>query len=405
MPYSPYTMSLTSVNRRKPASIKLMRIVFCSESYPPVISGVAVFVARSAVELIKRGHQVIVICPSTTGLSSVEEENGLTVHRLLSVPNIYRKKPRLVFGQQLTINKILREFKPDIVHIQDIGGCSSAGLRWARRHRVPVIGTRHFATSLFAAYVPLGKAIPKEALHSLIDAYSAEFFRRCTLITVPTETVRQELLQQKLKVPIEVVTNGVDIPEEFERQVDPDAIPIVLTVSRIDEDKNIPLILRAAPLVAAIRQVRFVIVGDGARLAQYREYIAEHKLKSIIEFTGSFPSGSRELLHWYETATLLAMPSLVETQSLVTLEAMARELPVVAVPVGALPELVHHNQTGYLLTKPTADEMAEMIIYALDHPKETAACGKRARAFVLEHHARDKATDRLIEVYQKILNR
>ncbi|HSI20379.1 MAG TPA: glycosyltransferase [Verrucomicrobiae bacterium] len=377
-----------------------MRIVLCTESYPPAISGVSVFTSKAAMELQARGHDVIVIAPSQNGSPKRENKDGVPVYRLRSIPSPFRQKYRHVVGQQLAISRILKRFEPDIIHIQDPGGCSSAALRWGRRHDVPVVGTRHFATNLVAAYFPFAKMLPEEAVHGIIDMYSREFFKLCTVVTCPTDTVRQYMLGKGFEIPMVVISNGVDLPKLDEMPKPRKGIPTILTVSRIDEDKNIELLLKSAPLVKAKRDVEFVIVGGGNKLQQYRQYVKDQKLSSYVRFTGAVKADSPALTSWYTRSTLFAIPSLVETQSLVTLEAMSYALPVVAVRAGALPELIKPNQTGYLVPVPTPAHFSKSLLAALDYPDRTREFGVNGRRLVEREHARPHCIDQLVQLYE-----
>lgn len=381
-----------------------MRVAICTESYPPSISGVAVFASSLAVSLKKHGHEVIILAPSAKVKPSVDIVDGITVHRMRSIPSPFRRKIRYVIGQHLGVSTVLRAFKPDIIHIQDLGGSSAAGLYWGRRNKVPVVGTRHFVTSLVAAYFPFGKLFPEETLHYFIDLYVHDFFESCTVVTCPTETVREIMLETGFKGVVEVMSNGVEIPAlpdiSKRRKNYP---PIVLTVSRIDEDKNIQLVIKAAALVNAKRPVQFVIVGDGDSLQTCRRYVAKHNLGGFVRFTGALRHNSPSLRTWYERANVAALPSLIETQSITAMEAMAIAMPVVAPRAGALPELVHHKETGYLVPIPTPAHFAKQILEALDNPAEAEQLGLNGRSFVEQHHVREKCMLSFIHLYERVL--
>ena len=144
-----------------------MKIVIATAVYYPQINGVAVFSHNLATGLVQRGHEVMVICPSQSGRSFVEMQDGVMVHYLKSVDaKVYpdqihavpeKKKvfgvklPRLFYKHglkvsifpQLEVKKALEDFKPDVVHVQvsDPIGLSVVG--WARKHNVPVVTTEH----------------------------------------------------------------------------------------------------------------------------------------------------------------------------------------------------------------------------------------------------------------------
>jgi 1,2-diacylglycerol 3-alpha-glucosyltransferase len=381
-----------------------MRVAICTESYPPSISGVAIFASKVAVALKERGHEVIVLAPSLRGKPTREIIDGILVYRIRSIPSPFRRKLRFVTGQGRAVGAILKRFKPDIIHLQDLGGSSTTGQRWGKKHKVKVVGTRHFAANFAVSHVPLHKLFPEEAVLGWIDWYVHDFYEDCTVITTPTETVKRDILATGYKGPVEVVSNGVEIPPPPDLSLrDKNDPPIVLYVGRIDGDKNVTLLLKAAPLVHAKRPVQIVIVGDGECLREYRRYVHKHTMESYVRFTGALKPESAMLKKWYERANVMAMPSLIETQSITTMEAMAVALPVVAPRSGALPELITSGETGYLVPVPTPAHFAATICEALDNPTEAHKRGKAARAFVERHHKRSECIDHLISLYERTL--
>jgi glycosyltransferase involved in cell wall biosynthesis len=303
-------------------------------------------------------------------------------------------------GSQIRIGRFLKEFKPDLIHTQDVTGCSVAALKWGRRHRVPVVGTRHFTIGLAMAYISVPVLPVRDAVRTFLDTYIKDYYKLCTVITCPTETVRQSLRAEGVRRQIEVVSNGVDIPPLVTKKPTPNGRPLVLCVSRIDEDKNIPLLLKSAPLIQQESDAEIIIIGSGNRLKTYKQYAKRHGL-SNVRFLGSLPANSPALEEWYAKATVFVIPSLIETQSIVTLEAMAHALPVVAVRAGALPELVHHEKTGYLVPVAVPIHFAQGVLTLLKDPALAVRYGKAARVFVEQEHARARTFQDLMTVYNK----
>lgn len=354
---------------------------------------------------MKRGHQVEILTSSIEGPASKETVGGAVVHRIRSMPNPFRRSPRLVVAQPLKINKIFEKFQPDIIHIQDVGGCSAAGLRWGRENQVPVVGTRHFSTSLVASYVPLNEILPKEPLHRAIEALAQDAYVDCTVVTCPTQSLLEDLQARDFPTPLEVVTNGVDIPAlpDLKKRLAKKP-PIVLTVSRIDDDKNIKTLLEAAPLVQAKHPAQFVIIGSGDKLAGYQKYVEKRELGGYVHFTGALPNASTELKRWFAEAQVFALPSLVETQSIVTMEAMALGLPIVAIDACAIPELVKTGKTGHLVKRSDPQLFAAGILAMLDNPEAAQKLGQQGRKLVQKEHSRKHAVNQLLAVYQKALD-
>lgn len=78
----------------------------------------------------------------------------------------------------------------------------------------------------------------------------------------------------------------------------------------------------------------------------FRRQLEGHPLADRVRLTD--PQPPSKLLRWYDRSHVFVLPSAFESCSMVTMEAMARGLPVVAYAVGGIPELVRHGETGFL---------------------------------------------------------
>jgi glycosyltransferase involved in cell wall biosynthesis len=136
-------------------------------------------------------------------------------------------------------------------------------------------------------------------------------------------------------------------PPSLEDRVDL-AAPLVLTISRIAPQKNLPVLVQAASLLG--QACTWVVVGDGdpALLAQLKGQAST--LKAPVHFVGS----RTDVDQWLRAAEAFVLPSQWEARALVVQEAMAAGTPVVATDVGGLRDLV--LGTGLLI--PPADPCA-----------------------------------------------
>ena len=83
-----------------------------------------------------------------------------------------------------------------------------------------------------------------------------------------------------------------------------------------------------------------------------------------MHFTGYVTDD--ELREAYHRASVLAMPSIAELQSIVTMEAMASALPIVAANAMALPHLVHDGENGYLFEPSSPEDLAAKLQQVLE---------------------------------------
>ncbi len=111
----------------------------------------------------------------------------------------------------------------------------------------------------------------------------------------------------------------------------------------------------------------------------------------------------RDLHAWYETADLFVHPSLYEGSSLVTLEAMAHRLPVVATTAGGLPDKVRAGVNGWLVPPGDASALAAALSGALGQPDRFQDMGLAARLIVEQEFSWTAAGAAVLQLYDELL--
>lgn len=136
----------------------------------------------------------------------------------------------------------------------------------------------------------------------------------------------------------------------------------VLYVGRLSHEKGVDVLLRAWPTVrAAHARARLQIVGDGPDrqlLTSLAESLGE---SGSVEFFGHHA----EPWHFYRTANVVVLPSRSEGIPNVLLEAIARDVPVVATRVGGIPTVLGDPPAGLLVEADRPQELAAALVAAL----------------------------------------
>lgn len=330
-----------------------MKILFVSDSYYPHINGVYYFVCRIGPLLQEKGHEVAVIAPSESIYSSQKKIDGLDVYGLPSLPVLNYPTVRLPIPLLLKsrINRIIQSFKPDIIHIQDHFFISKVVVQVNRELKIPIIGTNHFMPenlTIFLRGVNL-----KQRFENFLWKDFSRVFNQVILVTTPTETGAR-LIRPKLKVDVIAISSGIslerfnplgDTREIKEKYAIPDK-PVLLYVGRLDPEKHIEEILQSVALAVKKIDFRFVVVGKGIRKTTLEQLTHQLGITDKVIFTGFVPD--EELPYFYKLSRCFIIASIAELLSLVTLQAMASGLPIIAVNAGALSELVKDKMNGYL---------------------------------------------------------
>jgi len=388
---------------------KYMKIIIGSESFTPNISGVAISTELLAENLSKIGHEIYVFSPSETYRTDWEKYKKFQILRLKSIPNPFRKGFRVAALSKKDIAKAVERIKPDVIHLQGPTSICSGLKAIAKRKKIPLVIINHFSLDYVISYLRWLKPI-HPIIKKILTAYLVKFYNSCDEVICPTETVKQELSKWGIKTPITAISNGVDLARFFSYS-SPVSIrlkfhlpmnPIVLYVGRIDKDKSIEVLMKAMPKVIKETNAHFVIAGIGDELPKIKKMAEEMGMEQVIHFLGRVDHQSSDLEEIYQISTVFAIPSAIETQSIVTLEAMAAGLPIVAANAGALPELVKNGENGYLFKPGDSDLMAKDIITILSDEKLIEKMKKRSLEIISDHQA-SKSFEKVEEVYEKVI--
>ncbi len=370
-----------------------MRILIGADSFYPYISGVSVSTLNLASYLSAQGHEVVVIAPSKNRRNYKENfDRGFLVWRVGSVPNPFRKDLRMGVYRWRQLRGFIASWNPDIIHLQDPGSIGLALLGPAKAQMVPIIISHHFTLDFVLSYLRFLRPAHTYVRKSLSSAL-IRFYNSCQHIVCPSQMVKQELLGLGLKKPVTVVSNGVNL-ERFINQESEEDIrfryslpegPLVLYVGRLAKEKNLETLIRSIPLVLNRVKAHFVFCGSGELTEDCRKLAERMGLSHNVSFLGPIDYQSSDLPKIYRSAACFAIPAKMETQSIVTLEAMASGLPIVAARAGALPELVADGDNGYLFRPGDSKQLADKICRLLEDQDLNMTMGQRSVTKVLQH--------------------
>jgi glycosyltransferase involved in cell wall biosynthesis len=168
----------------------------------------------------------------------------------------------------------------------------------------------------------------------------------------------------------------------------------------LDAEKHVDTLVRALAVVKASRPVHGLIIGTGNSEASLRGLAHKLGLAANISFTGQVSDADRAIL--LRCGTLFVMPSPAELQSLATLEAMASGQPIVAADAGALSELCHNGDNGYLFEVDDATGLAGHIARIISDP-DLRLSMSRASLRIARTHELGHVIHRFEEIYAGVI--
>jgi len=371
-----------------------MRIAYLTQSYPPMISGAALAVEKLATAMAQRGHKVLVIAASDRTEPYQTYQDNLTILRLNSVHNPMRVNQRFLLFPHFAIIKALKKFQPDIIHAHEPLQTAWAGSIYAQRHHIPITMTVHQLPAFAASYLPNMPTFRRH-IESLLWMYARWLIKQFTSVITPSHTTSR-LLTAFTGIKAMTVSNGIDL-QRFHPPLAsddgtatrtrlnlPSNVPILLHIGRLDTDKSVDKVIRAATPAIRESEAHLVVVGDGCEKNSLINLCQVLGITHRVHFTGLI-TDHQYLSEIYRMASLFIMTSEIETQGIVLLEAAASGLPIVAVDATCISEIVHDQVNGYLTQPGDITGLSNRLITLLNNPGKARMIGLEGRTLVEAH--------------------
>ena len=207
--------------------------------------------------------------------------------------------------------------------------------------------------------------------------------KKSDIVVTPSQHLKNFILNLGFKNKIEIINNGVFIPEENTNIFTNDQINITI-VSRLVSHKNIKKIIRAIsdlndPLIY------LNIIGDGPELNQLQKISLESNNKDNIIFHGKL--NRDEINHIFLNSDIYIQASNYEGLPHSLLEAMSYGIPVLCTPVGECKDILGNEDRGYILDLPVSkNNIKSKIIEIIGEKNIANKKGERGKDFINEKY-------------------
>lgn len=390
-----------------------MRLALISQTYPPMVSGVSMAVCHLAQGLAERGHQVLVLAASERGEPHTDDRQNLRIIRLRSFPTPLRVGQRWCWWHRRGLIRHLGGFRPEVVHLHDptLGALQVPGA--IRSLGLPLVITAH-ALPINVVHIVHAPRRLERWIESYLWRLAARRLIFFDAIITPSEYAAASYARHAGGRPI-AISNGVNlqrfhpalgntqerasVAERF--GVDPSR-PIILHVGRIDSEKDVDVVIRAAARAMDQVDAQLLIVGDGNARPRLVQLARELGIGDRTVFPGFL--GRDDLPIVYRVATVFAISSRIEAEGIVVLEAAASGLPIVAVRATTMPDLVERPGCGYLVEPGDAGGMADRLLYLLRNPLERERL-KHAALAMARLHSYEITLDQHEALYARLASR
>lgn len=207
---------------------------------------------------------------------------------------------------------------------------------------------------------------------------------------------------------IEVIHNFIDTEvykpvnhEQFKKHIAPNGEKILVHTSNFRPVKRVPDTIRILKEVQKKIPTKLVLVGDGPERSECERLARELEVHKDVIFLGK-QDGLTEIL---SSSDIFLLPSQSESFGLSALEAMACGVPVISSSVGGLPELVRHNETGFIAEFGDVQRMAKYAIDLLTNEKKYKFFSDNCIKLARNSFEKKLIVPQYLKYYEKVLGR
>lgn len=336
-----------------------------TNNYKPIVGGVPISIERLAKGLRAMGHQVTIFAPSY-GANTPEDEEGVFRYSVfmkhfiggIVLPNPYDRRIDREFAQN----------KYDIIHVHHPMLIGRMAVYLSHKYNIPLTFTYHTRYEQYAKCYTKGLV----RLDRVMPLYLRAFLKHCSYVFAPTEGMRDYLVDTCRLAPERtgILPTGIEDgnfevapgdADAVRRSVGAEGMPLLLTVSRMAQEKNVDFLLESLALVKEYykKPFRMLMAGDGPDREALERKCAKLGLEDYVIFTGAIPND--KIAPYFKAADLFLFASKTETQGIVILEAFAGGTPVLAVRASGVEDLVEDGRNGFLTVEEPHVYAAQLV--------------------------------------------
>ncbi|OHA98264.1 MAG: hypothetical protein A3E02_00320 [Candidatus Zambryskibacteria bacterium RIFCSPHIGHO2_12_FULL_38_34] len=362
------------------------------------------YVYDLATGLPKDKFEVVVACGDKEGdtlINLLTEKNV----RVIKIEGLAREiDANNDFRVFKNLTKIIKEEQPNVVHLNSskiglLGSLAISYLKLTTKNCRP--------RSIFTAHGWVFNERQRSYLFK-IAAYVSQYFTvlLCDKTIAVSEKTKMDINHFPLiKNKIKVVHNGISdfetLPKEEARRIlaskDADKT-IIFSIAELHKNKGIDVALKALSLLPeeTKEKIIYCVAGNGEEKEYLEKLTKGLHIENIVRFLGFVPDAKKLL----SGADIFLLPSRTEALPYVILEAGIAGLPTITTSVGGIPEVIHDMQNGILVHSRNRKEIAEAILYMLEHKDKQMEFGKEIRSTISNFFSLEKMLEETEKIYK-----
>ncbi len=406
---------------------EFLTFCFFSAQYLPTVGGVERYTHSLANKLVAAGHSVIVVTSKKNGLSGYEEQDGVKVYRVPTVPFASGRLPiALPFLKWSKIKKALKQEKIDFIVAQTrLYTLSLFGIKFAHKIKVPAIIIDHSTAHILpSGIIGFLCSIYEHIIVCFLKLYKPEFYgvsNACTkwlthfgiktqkvLYNAVEPQILQTLSQNAMQgfatsgefliSLIESSATKNDDTLEFLKSTNANNIKAIVYSGRFVAEKGVTELICAFESIKEKHPEAVLLLGGNG--PQFEEI--KSNLKSRVFLLGMLPYDKNLAL--LKCADIFCLPSLAEGFPTTVLEAAALKTVVVATNVGGNAELIRDNDHGIIIENNSPQNIAAALDSALSDDNWRNKATNNTFNTLCNNFTWQKVSEKLIDIANKAQN-
>jgi len=367
-----------------------MKIAHVVSTFYPNVGGMGKVAYEEAKGLASAGYDITVFTPRYNKEKKQETIDGFKIERLKTI---------IKSGNAALIPSLLEKLKKfDLVHLHYPFYGALQCILFSKKKYVLTYHMDAVPSSLISRMI--------QKIYDFLFA-KAIFKRAEKIISIGDDFISNKKLKELMKDKKVEIYNGVDTKVFKKRDIkDGDLLKYknkktFLFVGNLMEIKRLDLLIKAMEKLKD-QPIQLLVVGDGYSVKEYKELVKEKNLENMVLFVGESISVD-QLTDYYNLATCTVVPSELESFSLVALESMSCETPVIISDVAGARKRIVDGVDGYLFESNNVNDLGKKMKIIIDlSDDKVLEMGKSGRKRVEKKYDWDNHIDDLKKVYNEV---
>ena len=327
-----------------------MKVAMFTDTYIPDNNGVSTSIKQIKAGLEKKGHTVYIFC--TQSQKAYLKES--CVYRSFSINFNKKVDAKIALPNAIRINKIIKEYKPEIIHTHSEFIMGNLGKKISKRYNIPIVHTNHTMWDHYLHYIKIFKYFINT------DKIMKKFYNQINHFIYPSIKAYNKYFNLAKNADYKIIPNGVDrelfikkLSQEKKQEIlNKHGIShndkIIIFVGRINKEKNVSLLVEhLKKLLIENKNYKLLLIGKGKESTLIQNLSKQYEIEKQIILTGPIPW--EEMYYYYKISDVFASLSVSEVYPMTIIEALSSGIPAILANDIIYKDIIHQGKNGFLI--------------------------------------------------------